>query len=515
MRNTLKRQIPVLFVFVSAVLTACGALGGGDAVTVLEVDERPNIILILADDLDEKLGTTQYMPNLKTHLTDRGVTVENFLITTPMCCPSRVNLLRSQYTHNHQVFNNESPYGGFPKFFETGYEESTLAVWLQAAGYRTALIGKYMNAYPLADDRTYIPAGWSEWYSPGRKNAYDGYDYYLNENGELIPYPPTEENFFTDVMSRKGVDFIERAAQDDIPFFLFLSTFAPHEPAAAARRHENLLPGISAPRTPSFNEEDVSDKSDNMSRNPPLGEEQLIDIDVTYRDRVLSMLSVDEMIAEVFNTLAANGLLENTYVVFTSDQGFTLGQHRIVEGKSSFYEEDIVVPFIVRGPGLPEGKTISGLLAGSVDIAPTFSEWAGVVPPNFVDGRSFAKILMDGVIPSDWRKGFLLEQYAFSANEDANEPPVGFLSVLDVTGVSPLQPTSLLPKAAGIRTFDYSYMELSTGFVELYDLRNDPHQLENLAGVADPEVLAHFSEFLQKLESCRADECRILEQGFQ
>ncbi|HNM36911.1 MAG TPA: sulfatase-like hydrolase/transferase, partial [Anaerolineales bacterium] len=142
-------------IFIGILLSSCS--NASKKVTVLPVEVRPNIILILADDLDQKLGTTDYMPNLKTYLIDRGTTIENFLITTPMCCPSRINLLRSQYTHNHTVFNNTAPNGGFPKFFETGFEKSTLPVWLQAAGYRTALIGKYMNAYPLADNRTYVP----------------------------------------------------------------------------------------------------------------------------------------------------------------------------------------------------------------------------------------------------------------------------------------------------------------------------------------------------------------------
>lgn len=507
MRLRIKNYVLLgLFIISGILLIGCGSLGESNEVTVLPMDNRPNIILILADDLDEKLGTTQYMPKLKKYLIDRGVTLENFLITTPMCCPSRINLLRSQYTHSHQVFNNEAPHGGFPKFFETGREESTLAIWLQTAGYRTALIGKYMNAYPLADDRTYIPDGWSEWYSPGRKNAYDGYDYYLNENGELIPYPPTEENFFTDVMSRKGVDFIQRAAQDDTPFFLLLSTFAPHEPATAARRHEDLLPGITAPRTPSFNEGDVSDKPSDMSRNPLLSNEQMAYIDKTYRERVLSMLSVDEMIAEIFIALEANGLLDNTYVVFSSDQGFTLGQHRIFEGKSSFYEEDIVVPFIVRGPGIPEGEKISGLLAGIVDIAPTFSEWAGVVPPQFIEGSSFVEMLTTGTIPPDWRQGFLLERYSFTSDETGVSSP----GLMNVSAIFPdvlLAQSSSLPKWAGIRTLEYTYIEHPDGFVEIYDLVNDPYQLENIVNEVDEQFLADFSSWLNRLENCRGETC--------
>ncbi|MBN8656755.1 MAG: sulfatase [Anaerolineae bacterium] len=491
--------------FFLALLSGCISFGSKNDVVVLEVEKRPNIILILADDLDERLGTIQYMPNLKKYITDQGVTVEDFLVTTPMCCPSRVNLLRGQYTHNHQVYNNSAPDGGFPKFYELGTEDSTLAVWLQAAGYRTALIGKYLNAYPNADDRTYIPPGWTEWYSPGRKNAYDGYDYYLNENGVLVPYGPDEENFFTDVMSRKSTDFIERAAKDEAPFFLYITPFAPHEPAAFARRHADLLQSIQAPRPPSFNEVDINDKSPLLRSNPLLTLEDEAKIDEYYRRRVLSMLAVDEMIADLFVTLEASGELENTYVIFTSDQGFTLGQHRLLRGKSSLFEEDIVVPFIVRGPGLPAGTTIDPFLASVIDIAPTLAEWGGVVPPAFVDGRSFASTLVNGSVPADWRNGFLLQQYTFGGEEEEASIP-GLLNLLGA-----IQNNNPLSYSAGIRTLQYTYNEHPDGFVELYDLTQDPYQMENISSIADPSLMDAFSKWLSQLKTCKSESCRALE----
>jgi N-acetylglucosamine-6-sulfatase len=506
------RALCVFFVIV--LITSCvPARIESDVVVVLPRDNRPNIIFILVDDLDERLGTMEYMSNLKTLLSDQGVIIEDFLVTTPMCCPSRVNFLRGQYTHNHQVYNNEAPYGGFPKFFETGEESSTLAVWLQAAGYRTALIGKYLNAYPLQDDRTYIPPGWSEWYSPARKSGYRGYDYYLNENGTLVAYPPKVEFYLTDVMSRKGVDFIQRAADDSIPFFLFLSPFVPHAPAVPARRHEDLLPSITAPHTPSFNEEDVSDKPPNLSRNPLLTEEEIVRIDRIYRNRVLSMLAVDDMIVDIVNALEQTGQMDNTYIVFTSDQGFHLGQHRMFQGKSTFYEEDIVVPFIVSGPGIPEGKIIPAFLAGSVDIAPTFAEWAGVEPPEFVDGRSLTGVLTGDDVPSDWRQAFLLEFYAFSMDDEDEAALSTMFGIFDMIPLLSLERSDVLPKWAGLRTLRYTYIEHPDGFVELYDLQEDPYQLENLASTDDLDVLRDFSVWLKALENCRAKECRQLEQG--
>jgi N-acetylglucosamine-6-sulfatase len=496
-------------IFTSVFLIGCGSEQPAVNVTVLPKENRPNFIIILADDLDQKLGTIEYMENLNTLLVEQGTTIEDFLITTPMCCPSRINLLRSQYTHSHQVYNNEAPHGGFPKFYETGEESSTLAVWLQTAGYRTALIGKYLNDYPLPDNRTYIPAGWSEWYSPARKNAYDGFDYYLNENGEIIPYPPTQENYFTDVLSRKSLDFIERATQDDIPFFLFLSPFVPHEPAVPAPRHIELLPNIQAPRTPSFNEADVSDKPYNLSSNPLLTEREIKRIDEIYRNRVLSMLAVDEMLAEVIRKLEDTHQLDNTYIIFTSEQGFHLGQHRMLQGKSSFYEEDIVVPFIVRGPTVPKNTQVHNLLAGIIDLAPTILDWAGVIPPEFVVGQSFTNILEGKQNSTNWRQVFFLETYAFSESEVSLDVKTNTNSLSFFSGLLPKIENNL-PKWIGLRTLEYTYIEHPDGFIELYNLVNDPYQLENIAPVTDVSILNLFSKRLQELETCENETCSQL-----
>jgi N-acetylglucosamine-6-sulfatase len=496
-------------------LTSCSAPENNESeVSVVPRENRPNIVFILADDLDLKLGTIGYMQNLQDLLVERGTVLEDFFITTPMCCPSRANFLRGQYTHSHLLYNNDPPFGGFHKFHETGAEHSTIAVWLQSAGYRTALVGKYLNGYPYREDRAYVPPGWSEWYSPAQKNAYDGYDYVLNENGILKSYPPNERYYFTDVMNGKAVDFIERAAQDETPFFLYLPTFAPHAPATAARRHLDLLPFIQAPRTPSFNAEDVSGKPGSTRHTPLLTEEEIARIDRIYRQRVLSMLAVDEMIADLIAALERTGQLENTYVVFSSDQGYHLGQHRLFEGKSTLYDEDIAVPFIVRGPGVPEGERVSGFLTGSVDVAPTFADWAGVNPPGFVEGRSLVEIISTNSTPAtDWRTGFLLEFYPFIINErSVNIPRVGrYLNwVFDLPFIPPQE---VVPQYRGIRTLEYTYIEHDDGFVELYDIRADPYQLENLAFTADPAFLDWFSAWLHEYASCKGVGCSRVDEG--
>lgn len=504
-------SVMLVLLILSIFVTGCGVRNDRMNIVVLPKEKRPNIIIILADDLDLKLGTIDYMKNLQELMVAHGTILNDFYVTTPMCCTSRASILRGQYTHSHQVYNNEAPYGGFSKFYETGDEASTIAVWLQAAGYRTSLIGKYFNEYPSRDDRTYVPAGWSEWASPGQKNAYDGYDYVLNENGALVSYSPDEENYFTDVMNRKAIDFIERATQDETPFFLYLAPFAPHEPATPARRHLDLFPSITAPRTPSFNEDDVSDKPRDMSLNQLLTEEQISKIDQMYRQRVLSMQAVDEMILSLITTLEQTGELDNTYIVFTSDQGYHLGQHRLFYGKSTFYEEDIAVPFIVRGPGIPEDSKVSGLFAGNVDIAPTFAEWAGVTPPKFVEGRSLAGVLAgESTSETNWRQVFFLETYGFSINENSSEIPLlGKISnsVFDLLTAQKISQSSI-----GLRTAQYTYIEHADGFIELYDMTIDPNQLENFSSSADPAVLEQLSTWSHELALCSGNNCLRVEE---
>lgn len=501
----------LLLMLLGLMLFGCGK--ANTSAVVLQKENRPNIIFILVDDLDSKLNTINYMKNLQELMIDRGTTMEDFLITDAVCCPSRTTILRGQYTHSHQVYHNTAPDGGFYKFNEAGNNESTLAVWLQSAGYRTALMGKYLNGYPYPTDRTFIPVGWSEWASTAKKNAYDGYDYVLNENGTLVEYSPDEENYFTDVMSRKAVDFIQRASADDVPFFLYLAPFAPHTPSTPAARHSELFPDITIPITPSFNEEDVNDKPRDMRGNPLMTDGIILQLNINYRNRVRSMQAVDEMIAELLKSLEQSGELENTYIIFTSDNGYHMGQHRLYEGKNTAYEEDIIVPFIVRGPNIPEGYTMPAFLAGNVDIASTISDWAGVVPPSFAEGRSFAGVLSGADVPADWRQAYLIEVYATAGEEIGKIPsPSSSLLISSLQLNLPKEQMSV-PVLQGLRTIDSVYVEYADGFVEYYDLVKDPYQIENIAPSADPALMQRYSDWLEALASCSGQECLQLDIG--
>jgi arylsulfatase A-like enzyme len=332
------------------------------------------------------------MPNLKSLLIDKGTTFDNAFVTNSLCCPSRATILRGQYTHNHEILSNEPPRGGFQKFRFLGHENSTMATWVKEQGYRTAFFGKYLNGY----NETYIPPGWDEWYAVTGNYL----SHTFNENGHLVSYEP-ESYYETDVMSDKASDYITRTAGADPPFFtanrpflMWIGTKAPHQPASPAPRDDDSYPAISLPHPPSFDEKDVSDKPDWISDNPPLSLEQKRYMEELYRKRLQSMLAVDDMIGDLVGALHDSGELDNTYIVFTSDNGFHLGQHRLGAGKWTAYEEDIRIPLIVRGPGVPEGETLHHMVLNN-DLAPTFADLAGAEIPSFVDGRSLKPLLTD------------------------------------------------------------------------------------------------------------------------
>ncbi len=460
------------------------------------------------------------MPKLKALLIDQGTTLNNFFISMPLCCPSRTAILRGQYGHNTQILGNSQPSGGFEKFFELQEEKSTVATWLQDAGYRTMLAGKYLNGYPQKNNLMYIPPGWSEWYSAMKGNAYSEFNYSLNENGKQVDYKTKPEDYGTDVYARKTADFIERSAKEGKPFFAYVAVYAPHSPATPAPRHEKMFANVTVPRPPNFNEDDVSDKPSHIRNRPKLTAAQIKRLDEDYRKRLQSLQAVDDMIETLVNSLKANGQLDNTYLFFTSDNGFHLGNHRQLTGKVAPYEEEIRVSLIVRGPGVPAGKSLDHL-TGNIDLAPTWAELARAKTPDFVDGRSLVPLL-GNTPPSQWRECFGIENGLYvSRGRQTNATPSNAVTELleppdqddDELAATPVAQRAALgiPDYRGLRTRNYSYVEYITGEKELYDLKNDPFQLQNLAAKADKNLLAEFAARLKELQTCKAGTCRAIE----
>jgi N-acetylglucosamine-6-sulfatase len=438
---------------------------------------QPNIIFILTDDLD--YASAFKMPQITSLLAEQGTSFEQAFTSQSLCCPSRATILTGLYAHNSGIKGNKPPDGGFEKFRDEGFEEDTIATRLQEeGGYRTAYFGKYLNGYP-AGDPTHVPPGWDEWY--GKLNEQKLYDYSINENGEVVSYDSETRDFFTDVLSNQATDFVERAASEDQPFFMHVAPTAPHGPATPTERHEGTFADEEVPRPPSFDEEDVSDKPSWRQETERFSEEEISEIDAYHRQRLESMLAVDEMVGSLIGELEATGELENTYIFFTSDNGWLAGVHRMKEGKDRAYEESARVPLFVRGPGVPTGSSV-GMLALNTDLAPTFAELAGVGFP--ADGRSLAPLLR-GEDPPSWRSAVLLE---------------GFVGKKDRV-------------YSAVRTRTHKYVEYGNGEEELYDLQADPYELESLHETADPALVEDLKAKLEALKSCSEEGCQEAEDA--
>ncbi|MFG1705230.1 sulfatase [Nonomuraea sp. M3C6] len=455
--------------------------------TMAEGVSRPNIVLIAADDLET--GTLQYFPNITQELVRQGASFDRFFVANSWCCPSRASILRSQYVHSHGVMTNTAPEGGFDRFHALGLERSTVGTWMQQAGYRTGLMGKYLNHYPGATaEETFVPPGWNEWDVPVR-DLYEEYGYRLNQNGALYDYGWSEEDYLSDVLAGKAHDFIAGSQE---PFFLYLAPIGPHNPANPAVRHVGAFPTAMAPRTPSFNQDDVSDEPLWLRTRPKILQPGLDEVDERYRARLRAMLGVDDLVGSVVQALRESGKLDNTYIFFTSDNGFHLGTHRLRQGKTTPFEEAIKVPLVVRGPGIRPGSTI-GQLGASVDLAPTIAALGGATAPPFAEGRSLVPLLkgsppVKGKPPAPWRRNVLVEFRRPTNRGSAAQTPV--------------------PAYQALRTERYAYVRYETGETQLYDLTSDPYQLYNLAENADPALLVDLEQRLQAMMACSGANCR-------
>lgn len=502
---------------------------------------RPNIVFILTDDL----GLTTYdparFPVLHDLMATQGVTFSHFMVDDSLCCPSRASILRGQYVHNHGVQENGAPNGGFERFHALGDEKSTVGTWLHAAGYRTALFGKYLNGYPATVPARYVPPGWDEWASPSRGNPYSEYHYELNESGKLVQYGRQAGDYLVDVLAKKSVDFID-ATTGKQPFFMYVAPYVPHQPATPAPRYAAAFPEARAPRTPSFDQADLHAEPAWLRDRPKLSPAVVAYIDGLYRRRLQDMLGVEDLLRNVVAALSAKGQLQNTYIFLGSDNGFHLGQHRLPPGKQTPFDEDIRVPLWVRGPGVPKGTTVDQL-AMNIDVAPTFVAIAGAKAPSFVDGRSLLPFLGTGSPPKTWRQDVFVEHYRFASSRRARAPTTTTQPASRFKADSPDAPSDpdddagynragiadaaedsaaarinlinpygvAVPSYHAIRTSRYLYVEYEDGDRQLYDLARDPYELHNVVGAAKASLLGELSSRLDALASCRAAGCRRIE----
>lgn len=412
--------------------------------------EPLNFVLIVTD--DQSFGSEQSM--FYTDGRADWVRFENAFVHFAKCCPSRATILTGLYSHHNGVENNRSgaQFGDQP----------TIASWLREAGYRTGLVGKYMNDYPFGFGASYVPNGWDQWYAVADSRRY--YNYKLYENGSVVSYGSRPSNYITDVLARKAASFIRDSA-DGVPFFLYFAPNAPHEPHVAADRHLNEFASAVFPFPPSFNEEDIGDKPVWVRVLDKRSERAMAE---TRRREREQLLAVDDAIRHLVETLEAEGILDRTVLIFTSDNGFAYGEHRWL-GKKCGYEECLRVPFYVRAPGIDGG--LRQELVSNTDFAPTIMELAGLAP-KAGDGLSLVPVLTNTV--DGWRDAVLIRSLG-----RANGMRLDFW---------------------GLRTERYKYMELGTGERELYDLEVDPYELQNVE--SDPaydEIEADLAARLAEL----------------
>ncbi len=452
------------------------------------VHAAPNILVIETD--DQTLESMKVMHNVNSLIGDKGVTFTNSFVNFSLCCPSRTTFLTGQYAHNHGVLFNGPPDGGYDRF-EALHATNNLAVWLQNAGYYTALVGKYMNFYA---NNPPVPPGWSEFHAalPDDQSVYD---YRLNNNGAVVYYGHDPADFKQDALTRKAVHFVDRLAPQPRPFFLWLTYTAPHiaEPdpsprapfdcggtAQPAPRHAHAFDSEPLPMPPNFNEADVSDKPMAIRSLPRLGASQIAELRRKYRCQLESLLSVDEGTKNVLDALASHGELGKTLVIYTSDNGYFNGEHRIPGTKNRIYEESIRVPLEMRGPGIPRGVKVNPLVINA-DLAPTITQVATAAHPGLVmDGRSLIGVAKHP--ETDQGRQLLIEE---PPRSDPNRPSF-----------------------AAIRTERYVYAEHNSGEMELYDLRSDPFELQSLHDdAAYAQVKASLAGRLHELESCVGPTC--------
>ncbi len=451
-----------------------------------EVTPKPNFVFILADDM--RKDDLKYMPKTNALLGEQGMLFEQAFVSYALCCPSRATIMRGQYAHNTGVWDHVSgPDGGWEGYQSHGNEHDNIATRLHDAGYRTGLFGKYLNGYY---DTTYVPPGWDEWFAKFSRYEWSGkfnyqyYDYDINDNATITHFGTAKADYSTDVIRRQAREFIDASVAEGRPFFAYVAPTAPHGPPIPAPRHLHAFDGEQAPRLPSFNEQNVSDKPPLIHSPPPLGDAQIANIDAFHEKRVETLQALDDLVEGMVDELQGVGALENTYVVFTSDNGWYHGEHRIPKGKSLPYEEGIHMPLLIRGPGVQAGSSTEELTLNT-DFFPTFTDLADIQTPSYVDGRSLRPLLEGSATTLAWRTAILLER------RNPNTPGASF---------------------SGVHTSEArKYIECEDGFRELYDLRTDPYELSNSYDATVPP--ADLATRLQALKVCAGTTCRTAEDG--
>jgi arylsulfatase A-like enzyme len=431
---------------------------------------KPNIVVILTD--DQRWDEFAKMPTVQSQLIDKGVSFDNSFVSNPLCCPSRATLLTGQTSGHNGVWwsTPRDPYGGFPAFLPPK-DASTVATWLHDGGYVTGLVGKYLNSYNLKNytvfgHQGYVPPGWDTWYAwvegsgrtaPGCEKG--GYFNWCSFDGSNLVFHGTgTANYSTTLYTQHAADFIDSVPSNK-PLFLYFTPHAPHGPTQPDKKYKGTCDDQNLPMPPSFNEQDVSDKPQYIQKLPKLDQTKINKKIKQWRDACATLRSIDDSVGTLLDHLQTAGRLNNTFILFASDNGLSYGEHRVL-GKAVPYEESIRVPLIIRYD--PVTAAVAGETADeqvvNLDYASTLADVAGVTPGLSQDGVSLMPLVTD---PSATlaRDGFVIEHHALQDQ---------------------------VPDFCGVRDHDWMYAQYSNGDEELYDLdpnspNYDQYQLQNQA----------------------------------
>jgi N-acetylglucosamine-6-sulfatase len=546
--------------FVCVLVAALGPVRGAGAAIPPPYTggERPSFVLIQTDDqtLDSLYetfkafpgaGETRAMPNTLELIADRGMTFNRYYVPYPLCCPSRVSLLTGRYAHNTGVKGNVQPNGGYFGFSFRAAASHNLATWLQAAGYRTIHVGKFLNGYgdEPYDNGTSIPPGWDAWHTVLKADTeHFFYGYELNDNGQIngpfgdsgswdtrdygvrddigCPFAPLNGLpcfHVTDTLTNIATTEMLGTSPEQ-PFYLQLDYTAPHgdfrRPAGPepAPRHYDWFKGARHPhdRSEGFDEGNVTDKPRFIRDAAHLTPTEKKVYRTYYQKQLESLRSVDDGVKQVIQALGQMGRLRNTYVIFTSDNGFFFGEHRLLGGKFLAYEPATHMPFLIRGPGIRQGSASDELVA-NVDVAPTVLELAGAEADKSIDGRSLVPYLEDSELRTS--RPILFESFVETSDVEAQ----GQISAAPGTGATatvsrqPAKATASLlapPKDyAGIRLGPYKYIAWPSGEKELYNIERDPYELNSLHEVPNFFPIRNFlHRQMKKLIDCVGRICR-------
>jgi arylsulfatase A-like enzyme len=471
-----------------------GSAGASNAATPI------NVIFVLTDDLSWNL--VKYMPHVQ-EMQRQGLTFSRYFVTDSLCCPSRSSIFTGKFPHNTGVFTNDAPNGGYDGFLKRKNQLSTFATALSAAGYRTGMMGKYLNLYKvsMAPD-----PGWSYW--AVADNGYPEFDYYLRINATQKYYGKTAADYGVDVLSGLAQKFV--ASADAAPFALEVATFAPHGPYTPAPRYLDAFPELTPdeqhpgvppaafPRTPAWAARPEPDAPQWEQGLPALTDAEKLQEFTIFRKRAQAVQAVDDMIAALRSELEQKGLAQSTYVIFSSDNGFHLGEHSLFSGKQTAYDTDIRVPLVVVGPGVPAGVSVDAI-AQNIDLCPTFLDVAGLPADATRDGRSLLP-LFRGEKVTDWREFALVEHRnpGYDPSDPDSEPGAH----------------SNPPSYEALATGDETYVEYSTDEREYFGHATDGNELHNGFPALAQAKRTQLHDALSAAKSCKGAEACWQAQHF-